>query len=206
MSMTSASPASASRQTSSRLSVSISALASSTISCTGLIAISSVSYRCAVLAGVRRAFQNTVLPDADGLRPAERPVRYAHLVAHLRKLGAHGLVIAFLHFQHPCIRETARRVDGGLRIHAIVEHVGDKTRMAAGLIRPAHHAEGHDSAPTLGQHPGDDRMHRALARAIFVRVSLLQREARTAVLQQDAELLAGDPRAEAVEDRIDEAD
>ena len=49
-------------------------------------------------------------------------------------------------------------------------------------------------------------MHRAFAAFQLIRVAFLQCETRATVLQQDAELVRGDARAEAVEDRIDERD
>ena len=76
--------------------------------------------------------------------------------------------------------------------------------MALRLVLPAHHPERQGGAAALADHAGDDRMHRPLARRQLVRVARLERESRPPVLEQDAEFLRRDARAEAVEDRIDQ--
>ena len=93
--------------------------------------------------------------------------------------------------------EHARRVDRGLHVHAVVDHVGDDVRVAHRLVVRAHHAERHRAAPVAHRERRNDRMHRPLARRDRVRVVRLDHEARAAIVQHDAGLLGADAGAEA---------
>ena len=104
----------------------------------------------------------------------------------------------------PGIRRISCPIDRGLRVHPEIAQVRHKPLMPRRLIRAAHHAKGHGHAAILGQHAGDDRVHGAFAAAEFVGMPLFQRKARAAVLQQHAEFLGGNARAETVEDGVDQ--
>ena len=125
---------------------------------------------------------------------------------HGGKLGADGVGITALHQHAVGPREAARRVDGGLCVQAVINHVGDKARVAAGLVGPAHDAKGHGDAAALFQHARNDGVHRAFARRGLIRVAGGKGEACAAVLEGDAEFFRCDARAKAPEDRIDQAD
>ena len=93
-----------------------------------------------------------------------------------RQIGMHLIRIAALDLQYSRIGETARPIDGFLRVHAEIDDVRDKPRMPVGLIGAAHHAERHNHLATLPQHGWNDRVHRPLAAAQLVRMARLQRE------------------------------
>ncbi len=75
--------------------------------------------------------------------------------------------------------------------------------MACGLVSAAHHAKGHERTITQFQETGDDCMHRALAACRFIRVPFFKGKARAAIVEQNAKLVGGKARAEAVIDRVD---
>ena len=127
-------------------------------------------------------------------------------MAQIGQFAAHLFAIAALYLHGAIIGKTARRIDGGLRIHAKIDHIRNKARMPVGLIGPAHHAKGHHDFTILAQHARNDRVHGALIAAQFVGMAFLQGKARPAVLQQDAKFFRCDARSEAVENRVNQAD
>ena len=62
-------------------------------------------------------------------------------------------------------------VERSLRIVAVVDDAADDLKMPLRLHRPAHHAERPEQSAVLEQHPGDDRVKRALGGAERVRVA-----------------------------------
>ncbi len=85
--------------------------------------------------------------------------------------------------------ETARCVDGCLRVQPVINDICQKTRVTVGLVLPAHHAKRHQVFTFFFQHCRDDGVHRALAASRFIWMAFLQREPRTAVLKQYSELV-----------------
>ncbi|MEY5038188.1 MAG: hypothetical protein RL472_1294, partial [Pseudomonadota bacterium] len=76
-------------------------------------------------------------------------MRDRHLMAHRRQFCPHLFGITAFDLKSLTARETAWGVDGFLRIKSEIHHIGDKARMAAGLIGPAHDAKGHGDAAIL---------------------------------------------------------
>ena len=102
--------------------------------------------------------------------------------------------------------DQARQVDRILHVHVVVDHFRDQMGVAHGLVIAAHHAEGHFRAAVAGDHARDDRVQRALFRGDHVGMTALQREALAAIVEDDAGVRRNEAGAEAVEDRVDEAD
>ena len=100
--------------------------------------------------------------------------------------------------------EAARRVDGRLRVHSEIQNVRHKARMSGRLVSASHNTKRHDDLAVLPQHRGYDRVHGPLSALQFVWMAFFEREACTAVVQQDAILVGCDARPEVLEDRINQ--
>src|SRR5690606_15046376 len=143
------------------------------------------------------------LVDPDRLSTAKRAIGLHDGVPHFCKPCPRRLRIAALDLQYTRIRKGPRGVERLLRVHAEIEEVGDDMGMPHRLKGTAHDAERHDDLAAMAEHRRDDRMHRPLAARRLVRMPLGEGEARTAVLEEDAELLRRNAGAETPVDRVD---
>src|SRR5436309_2847876 len=144
-----------------------------------------------------------------GLAPSDvfcKWPHYAQVVSELRKADQGGFSDAALDqvsAATPAKLVKSRSFESLLKIHFVIDDVGNKLRLGHRLIPPAHDAEPDMKVPLLHE-SRNDRMERPLVGSKCVRAARSQRESSGTILQNNAVFAHCHSRTECAGEALDQ--